>query len=83
MTWRTGAMRCTCTVVSVITPRRPSLPRIISCTLGPESRPGIGLVTATPSGWTMRSPRTMSSMSPYLSDCIPEERVAAQPPRVE
>ena len=25
----------------------------------------------------------MSAMSPYLSDCMPEERVAIQPPRLE
>ncbi len=25
----------------------------------------------------------MSAMSPYLSDCMPEERVATQPPMVE
>ena len=27
-------------------------------------------------------PRVMSEMSPYLSDCMPDERVATQPPRV-
>ena len=25
----------------------------------------------------------MSAMSPYLSDCMPDERVAIQPPRVD
>ena len=39
--------------------------------------------TSTRPGMTTRRPRVMSAMSPYLSDCMPEERVATQPPSVE
>ena len=38
---------------------------------------------AAPPGVTTRSPRVRSAMSPYLSDCMPDERVAIQPPSVE
>ena len=80
---RFAGMRCTCTVTSVMMPSRPSLPRIISRTLGPFDAVGFGRITSRPSGRTTRMPRAMSAMSPYLSDCIPDERVAIQPPRVQ
>ena len=35
------------------------------------------------SGAPRVSPVTMSAMSPYLSDCMPDDRVATQPPSVE
>ena len=38
---------------------------------------------ASPTARTTRSPRVRSAMSPYLSDCIPDDRVAIQPPSVE
>ncbi len=66
-----------------MTPRRPSLPTIISRTLGPFEALGIAGMTSTPPGRTTRTPRTMCEMSPYLSDCMPDERVATQPPSVE
>jgi hypothetical protein len=64
-------------------PSRPSLPRIISRTLGPVDVLGTGRTTSVPDGATTRSPRVKSAMSPYLSDCIPDDRVAIQPPSVE
>ena len=64
-------------------PSRPSLPSTISRTLGPVEVVGTGRMTSMPVGVTTRSPRVRSAMSPYLSDCIPEERVAIQPPSVE
>ena len=80
---RSSGTRCTCTVTSVMTPSRPSLPRIISRTLGPVAVLGNGRMTSTSPGTTTRKPRVMSAMSPYLSDCMPDDRVATQPPRVE
>ena len=80
---RSSGTRCTCTVTSVMTPSRPSLPRIISRTLGPVAVLGSGRMTSTSPGTTTRKPRVMSAMSPYLSDCMPDDRVATQPPRVE
>src|SRR5690625_1620449 len=82
-TSRFSGTRWTCTVTSVMTPNRPSLPRIISRTLGPVEVDGSGRSTNGPPGRTTRRPRVMSAMSPYLSDCIPDERVATQPPSVE
>ena len=73
----------TLTQASVMTPRRPSEPMIISRTDGPDDVEGSGRNTTTLWGWTTRRPRTISAMSPYLSDCIPDERVAIQPPNVE
>jgi hypothetical protein len=66
-----------------MTPSRPSLPRIISRTDGPLEVDGNGRSTSTPPGRTTRRPRAMSAMSPYLSDCMPDDRVATQPPTVE
>jgi len=80
---RSCGTRWTWIVASVITPRRPSLPRIISRTLGPVEVDGTGRVASTPCGVTTRTARVRSAMSPYLSDCIPLERVAIQPPSVE
>ena len=65
-----------------MTPSRPSEPRTISRTLGPVDVLGSGRSTSTLPGCTTRRPRVMSAMSPYLSDCMPEERVAIQPPSV-
>src|SRR5829696_981319 len=79
---RTSGIRCTCTVTSVITPSRPSEPSTISRTLGPVEVDGNGRTTSTLPGMTTRMPRAISEMSPYLSDCMPEERVATQPPSV-
>src|SRR5829696_1346526 len=79
---RFSGIRCTCTVTSVITPSRPSEPKIISRTLGPVEVWGSGRTTSTLPGMTARRPRVMSAMSPYLSDCMPEDRVATQPPSV-
>ena len=39
---RFSGIRCTCAVTSVMTPSRPSLPRIISRTLGPVEVLGSG-----------------------------------------
>ena len=64
-------------------PSRPSLPSTISRTLGPVEVAGTGRTTSSPCGVTTRSPRTRSATSPYLSDCMPDERVAIQPPSVE
>ena len=64
-------------------PSRPSEPRIISRTLGPFEALGMGRMTTVPPGRTRRRPLVMSAMSPYLSDCMPDERVAIQPPSVE
>ncbi len=61
---RLAGRRRTCTVASVISPRRPSLPRTISRTLGPVDVLGTGRVTRVPVGVTTRSPRVMSAMSP-------------------
>ena len=47
--------RCTCTVASVMIPSRPSLPSIISRTLGPVDVAGTGRVTSTPAGVTTRT----------------------------
>ena len=80
---RCSGTRCTWTVASVITPSRPSLPRTISRTLGPVDVLGTGRVASTPAGVTTRTARVRSATSPYLSDCMPEERVAIQPPSVE
>ena len=77
------ARRCTCTVASVMMPSRPSLPSTISRTLGPVDVAGTGRITSMPCGVTTRSPRVRSATSPYLSDCMPDERVAIQPPSVE
>ena len=66
-----------------MTPRRPSEPSTISRTLGPDDDDGSGRSVSTWPGITMVSPRQMSAMSPYLSDCMPEERVAIQPPSVD
>src|SRR6478672_4596915 len=74
---------CTCTVASLMIPRRPSLPRTISRTLGPVEVVGTGRVTSVPAGVTTRTARVRSATSPYLSDCMPDERVAIQPPSVE
>ena len=79
---RTGT-RCTWTVASLRIPSRPSLPRIISRTLGPVDVAGTGRVASRPDGITTRTARVRSATSPYLSDCIPDERVAIQPPSVE
>src|SRR6187200_1270999 len=79
---RTSGIRCTCTVTSVMTPSRPSEPRTISRTLGPVEVCGNGRTSSTLPGMITRMPRAMSAMSPYLSDCMPEERVATQPPSV-
>src|SRR4029450_4473391 len=79
---RTSGIRCTCTVTSVITPSRPSEPSTISRTLGPVEVWGSGRICSTLPGMTTRTPRAMSEMSPYLSDCMPEDRVATQPPSV-
>ena len=76
-------MRCTCIHASVMMPRRPSEPSTISRTLGPDDVDGSGRSSSTSPGITMRRPRVMSAMSPYLSDCMPVERVAIQPPRVD
>ncbi|SKG06784.1 Uncharacterised protein [Mycobacteroides abscessus subsp. abscessus] len=38
---------------------------------------------AVAEGSTTRMPRVMSAMSPYLSDWLPEERVATHPPTVD
>ena len=64
-------------------PSRPSLPSTISRTLGPVDVCGTGRMTSVPAGVMTRTPRVRSAMSPYLSDCIPDERVAIQPPSVE
>ena len=64
-------------------PSRPSDPSTIWRTLGPVDIAGTGRVTSVPDGVTTRSPLVRSAMSPYRSDCIPEERVAIQPPSVE
>ena len=64
-------------------PRRPSLPSTISRTLGPVEVLGTGRVASIPFGVATRRARVRSATSPYLSDCMPEERVAIQPPRVE
>src|SRR5215218_10115715 len=79
---RFSGIRCTCTVTSVITPSRPSEPKIISRTLGPVEVWGSDRTTSTLPGMRARRPRVMSAMSPYLSDCMPEDRVATQPPSV-
>ena len=63
-------------------PSRPSEPRTISRTLGPVEVLGSGRITSTLPGCTTRTPRVISLMSPYLSDCMPEDRVATQPPSV-
>ncbi len=75
--------RCTWTVASVMIPSRPSLPSTISRTLGPVDVLGTGRVTSVPAGVTTRTARVRSATSPYLSDCMPDERVAIQPPSVE
>ena len=80
---RFSGTRWTLTHASVMTPSRPSEPRIISRTLGPEEVLGSGRSATTLPGSTTRRPRVMSAMSPYLSDCMPDERVAIHPPRVE
>ena len=64
-------------------PSRPSLPSIIWLTSGPVDFAGTARVTSTPAGVTARNAVVMSAMSPYLSDCIPDDRVAIQPPSVE
>jgi hypothetical protein len=64
-------------------PSRPSLPSTISRTLGPVDVAGTGRTTSMPVGVTTRTPRVRSATSPYLSDCMPDERVAIQPPSVE
>src|SRR3954451_8270038 len=79
---RFSGSRCTCTVTSVMTPRRPSEPSTISRVLGPVEVLGRARTTSVPPGWTTRIPREMRAMSPYLSDCMPDDRVATQPPRV-
>jgi hypothetical protein len=66
-----------------MTPSRPSEPTTISRTLGPVDALGTARITRTPPARTTRSPLTMSAMSPYLSDCMPDERVATHPPSVE
>ena len=70
-------------VASVMMPSRPSLPSTISRTLGPVDVLGTGRVTSVPAGVTTRSARVRSATSPYLSDCMPDDRVAIQPPSVE
>ena len=80
---RCAGIRCTWIVASVMMPSRPSLPSTIWRTSGPVEAAGTGRVTSTPAGVTTRTARVRSAMSPYLSDCIPDERVAIQPPRVE
>ena len=80
---RCAGIRCTWIVASVMIPSRPSLPSTIWRTSGPVEAAGTGRVTSTPAGVTTRTARVRSAMSPYLSDCIPDERVAIQPPRVE
>src|SRR5699024_6829363 len=50
MTSRFSGSRCTCTHASVITPRRPSEPRIITRTLGPEEVAGRGRISTTLTG---------------------------------
>src|SRR4030095_10956223 len=79
---RTSGMRCTWTVTSVITPSRPSEPSTISRTLGPVEVCAKRRTCNTLPVITIRMPRAMSAMSPYLSDCMPEDRVATQPPRL-
>src|SRR5215217_7527319 len=79
---RTSGMRCTWTVTSVITPSRPSDPSTISRTLGPVEVCGNGRSSNTLPGIMTRMPRAMSEMSPYLSDCMPDDLVATHPPRV-
>ncbi|MPN34181.1 hypothetical protein SDC9_181674 [bioreactor metagenome] len=64
-------------------PSRPSEPRIISRTLGPDEVDGSARRDSTSPWRTARRPLTMSAMSPYLSDCMPVDRVAIQPPSVE
>ena len=76
-------MRCTFTQAEVMIPRRPSDPSTISRTLGPEDVDGRGRSDRIWPGITMRRPRQMSAMSPYLSDCMPELRVAIHPPSVD
>src|SRR5690625_1820422 len=44
---RFSGKRCTCTQASVITPKRPSEPKIISRTLGPEEVAGKGRTSTT------------------------------------
>jgi len=83
MTSRRSGRRCTWMVTSVMMPRRPSEPMIISRTLGPVEVDGRSRRATTPDGRASRSPFTMSAMSPYLSDCMPDDRVATQPPSVE
>ncbi len=80
---RTGGRRWTWTVASVMMPSRPSLPSSIWLTSGPVDFDGTARVASTPVGVTTRRPLVMSAMSPYLSDCIPDERVAIHPPSVE
>src|SRR4249919_1207245 len=79
---RTSGIRCTCTVTSVMTPSRPSEPSTIWRTLGPVDVCGNGRTSSTLPGMITRMPRAMSEISPYLSDCMPDERVATQPPSV-
>ena len=64
-------------------PRRPSLPSTIWRMLGPVDVAGTGRITSVPDGVTTRRPLVMSAMSPYRSDCMPEDRVAIHPPNVE
>jgi len=53
-------------------------PAVVTCSFDGTAR-----VTSTPAGVTARSACVISPMSPYLSDCMPDERVAIHPPRVE
>ena len=80
---RSDGTRRTWIVASVMTPSRPSLPSSISRTLGPVDVLGTGRTIRVPDAVTARSPRVSSAISPYRSDCMPEDRVAIQPPSVE
>ncbi|MFC7621924.1 hypothetical protein [Microlunatus sp. GCM10028923] len=48
----------------MITPSRPSLPKIISRTLGSVEVPGNGRSTSSLPGWTTRWPHAICAMSP-------------------
>ena len=76
-------MRCTCTVdlgddAEAALRAQDHLPHA-----RPGRRARNGRMHEHPPGRTTRIPLMMSAMSPYLSDCMPDERVATQPPSVE
>eukprot|EP01139_Manchomonas_bermudensis_P004220 Amastigsp_a19270_5.p3 type:complete len:214 gc:universal Amastigsp_a19270_5:84-725(+) len=81
---RAGGSGRTRTTASVTMPSMPSDPRARARASGPiDTRGAMQCRSRVPCGVTSRTETTKSSMLPYKLRCMPDARVAIQPPNVE